>query len=118
MDLVQGLEMPTEVLLQGGAIPDVRTVGVFEVAQLLDQGLFDILLDHGRRKGLAQGKGGCEVGICASVWGRLAETINGSCIQTVLQRKTSIIYQALLDSIRRQGGGIPRRWWSGGWGSL
>ncbi len=46
MDAVQGLEILAEVVLQRGAVADVRAVGVFEIAQFFDQCLFDFLLCH------------------------------------------------------------------------
>ena len=46
VDAVQRLEMLAEVLLQGGAIANVRAVGVFEITQFFNQGLFDFLFGH------------------------------------------------------------------------
>jgi hypothetical protein len=46
MDAVERLEVLAEVGFQRGAVADVLTVGVFEIAQFFDQGLFDFLFSH------------------------------------------------------------------------
>ena len=56
LDVVEGLEVPTKVVLQSGTVSDVRPVSVFEITQLLDQGGFDVLFGHGRRFGSLQAR--------------------------------------------------------------
>jgi hypothetical protein len=46
VNAVERLEVLAEVGFQRGAVADVRAVGVFEVAQFLDQGLLDFLFSH------------------------------------------------------------------------
>jgi hypothetical protein len=45
-DTVQSFEFLAEVLLQQIAVGNVLAVGVFEIAQFFDQGLFDSLFSH------------------------------------------------------------------------
>lgn len=42
-DAVERLELLAEVGFEGSAVADVGAVGVLEVAELLDQGRFDVL---------------------------------------------------------------------------
>jgi len=46
MNAIERLEVLAEVDFQRGAVADVRTVSVFEIAQFLDHGLFDFLFSH------------------------------------------------------------------------
>ncbi len=43
MNLVQRLKVPPKIVLHGGAVADVGAVGILEVLELPDQGLFDEL---------------------------------------------------------------------------
>ena len=45
-DAVEGLELFAEVGLEGGAVVDVGADGVFEVAELLNEQVLDVLLPH------------------------------------------------------------------------
>ena len=46
MNAVERLKVLAEVTFQRGTVADVRAVGVFEIAQFLNQGLFDFLFSH------------------------------------------------------------------------
>lgn len=46
MNAVERLEVLAEISFQRGTVADVRAVGVFEIAQLLDQNLLDFLFGH------------------------------------------------------------------------
>ena len=67
LDVVEGLEVLTKVVLQSGTVPNVGPVGVLEITQLLDQGGFDVLLSHRVRSGPWRGRDRSEDGNCASV---------------------------------------------------
>lgn len=51
-DAIEGLELFTEIVLEGGAVVDVGAVGVFEVAQFADESVLDALLIDGERPGI------------------------------------------------------------------
>ncbi len=42
LDAVEGLEVVAEVAFEGGAVADVPAIDVLEVAEFLDQGLFEL----------------------------------------------------------------------------
>ena len=46
LDAVESLEVISEVAFEGGAVPDVRPMSVFEIGQLADQCLFEFLFAH------------------------------------------------------------------------
>lgn len=52
---VERLKLFAEVLLQRGAISDVRSITVFEIAQFFDQGLFNCCFSHCHAQGIQKG---------------------------------------------------------------
>jgi hypothetical protein len=52
VDAVEGLELLAEVFLQRGAVVDVGAVGVFKIAEFLDEQVLDAGLVEGERTGV------------------------------------------------------------------
>ncbi len=46
VDMVQGFKVSPEVVLQASPVPDIRSVGVLEIGELLDEGKFNLLFGH------------------------------------------------------------------------